>query len=150
MVSGRPPTTPRLWPPEKHPMKTLPKLGTTLEQSFTVEAKDLIDFANDGMPAVLCTPALVGFLETTARQVLLSFLDSNESTVGTDIELQHCAPTPPGERVVCRARVIGVEGPKITLQLEARDEHELIARGMHTRHVIQVERFRRVVQRKTK
>ena len=130
-------------------MKGRIRIGTTGEQVFVVEAQHLIDFADAGMPAVLGTPALVGFLEKTARKALVAFLDANENTVGTEIELQHLAPTPRGEMVTCRARVISVEGARITLQLEARDAHELIARGIHTRHVIQAERFSRMVQRKT-
>jgi predicted thioesterase len=130
-------------------MKTPPNIGAAFEQTFVVEQPHLIDFAGDSLPAVLCTPALVGFLENTARRALMPFLDPTEQTVGTEIELRHLAPTPLGETVTCRARVIGVEGSRITLQVEARDEHELIARGLHTRHVILVERFARVVQRKT-
>jgi hypothetical protein len=35
-------------------MKTPPKVGTTGEQRFVVEAKHAIDFGSGGMPAVLC------------------------------------------------------------------------------------------------
>jgi predicted thioesterase len=130
-------------------MKSPPCVGTTCDQCFAVQQQHLITFASEGMPAVLSTPALVAFLENTARQALLPFLDPNENTVGVEIELHHLAPTPPGQTVTCKARVVRVEGPRITFQLEARDEHELVARGLHVRHVIDLDRFARVVQRKT-
>jgi predicted thioesterase len=44
-----------------------PKIGTAGQLQFIVEQKHCIDFAADGMPAVLSTPNLIGLLERTAR-----------------------------------------------------------------------------------
>ena len=129
-------------------MKKPPKMGTAGELQFLVEQKHVIDFASDGMPAVLSTPNLIGLLERTAREVLTPFLEPDERSVGSEIELRHFAPTPLGQRITCTARVIVAEGREITFQIEARDEQELIARGLHKRAVIRVESFARRVQRK--
>src|SRR5262245_53718967 len=85
-------------------MKASPKVGTTGEHRFVVEPKHAIDFADGQMPAVLSTPWLIWFLEHAARQAVLPFLESGESTVGTHVEVQHLAPTPLGETVSCQAR----------------------------------------------
>lgn len=130
-------------------MKKRPAIGTTAELQFTVEPRHTIDFADGGMPAVLSTPALVGLLEQTARELMQPLLEPDERTVGTEIELRHLAPTPPGHAVTCTARVIHVEGVLTTFQVEARDEHELIARGLHQRAVIRVDRFAQRVARKS-
>jgi len=129
-------------------MKSLPKIGTTGELQFVVEPKHAIDFAADGMPAVLSTPNLIGLLERTARQALQPFLDSDERSVGVEIELKHFAATPVGQKVTCIARVIHGEGTQVGFQIEARDAHELIARGLHKRAVIRVDSFAKRVQRK--
>ncbi|HVC96238.1 MAG TPA: thioesterase family protein [Pirellulales bacterium] len=129
-------------------MRASPKVGTTGEQRFVVESKHAIDFADDRMPSVLSTPWLIWFLEHAAREAVVPLLESGESTVGVQIEVRHSAPTPPGQTVTCLARVIRAEGPLITFQLEARDEQELIARGLHQLRVIQIERFARRVSRK--
>jgi fluoroacetyl-CoA thioesterase len=129
-------------------MKGSPRVGTTGEQRFVVEARHAIDFTEGGMPAVLATPWLVGFLEHAARQALAPFLEPGESTVGTYVEVRHTAPTPVGQAVTCRARVVQAEGTTIAFQLEAHDAHELIARGIHRRQVIRVDRFARRVGRK--
>jgi len=129
-------------------MISKPPLGSTTERSFRVEAEHLIDFTQNQMPAVLCTPALIGFLERTARAALEPHLEAGESSVGIEIEISHLAPTPPGQTVRCLARVIHVEGPRINFQVEARDEQELIARGLHKRQIIRIERFAQALRRK--
>jgi predicted thioesterase len=129
-------------------MKSRPKVGTAGELRFTVAPEHVIDFATDGMPAVLSTPRLIGLLERTAREALQPFLESSERTVGIEIEIRHLAPTPLGAKVTCLARVVATEGSSVTFHVEARDEHELIARGLHKRGVVRVESFAKRVARK--
>ena len=130
-------------------MKSLPRIGATRDWDFVVEQKHVIDFATDGMPAVLSTPILLGQLERTARELLAPLLDADERTVGAEVELRHFAPTPLGQRVTCTARVIAVERREVTFQIEARDQVEIVARGLHKRAVIRVESFARRVQGKS-
>jgi len=101
------------------------------------------------MPAVLSTPSLLGLIERTARESLQPFLEPDEQTVGIEIELRHFAPTPLGARVSITTRVIYVEGRKVSFQVEARDEQELVARGLHQRAVIRVDSFARRLERKS-
>src|SRR6266850_2621609 len=122
-------------------MTSNPRIGTVGELQFVVEQKYCIDFATDGMPAVLSTPNMIGLLERTARESLQPFLEADERTVGTEIELRHVAPTPFGARVTLTTRVIHADGTLVTFQIEARDEHEVVARGVHKRAVVRVESF---------
>jgi predicted thioesterase len=129
-------------------MNSVPKVGLTGELQFVVEAKHAIEFAEGGMPAVLSTPSLIGLIERTARQALAPLLDANERTVGMEIDLRHLAPTPVGAAVTLTTRVIRAEGREVTFAVEARDGHEIIARGVHKRAVIRVESFARRVAAK--
>ena len=131
-------------------MKSIPKVGTTGEHTFVVAAEHAITFATDGMPAVLSTPILIGLIERTARESLQPFLDADERTVGAEIELRHLAPAPLGARVTILTRVIHAAGKLVDFQVEARDEYELLARGVHKRGVIRTESFARRVLAKTK
>jgi fluoroacetyl-CoA thioesterase len=124
------------------------KIGTTGERRFVVEPKHMIDFAEGGMPAILCTPWLVWFLEHAAREAVLPFLEEGESTVGSHVDVDHLAATPVGQAVTCVARVVHIEGKVIAFKLEANDEIERIARGFHRLQVIQVERLARRVDAK--
>jgi fluoroacetyl-CoA thioesterase len=131
-------------------MKSRPKPGTTGELTFKVAQEHVIDFATDGMPAVLATPRLIALLERTAREALYPFLEAGERSVGMEIEIRHLAPTPLGATVTCLARLISTEGSSATFHVEARDEHEVIARGIHKRGIIRVESFAKRVARKAK
>jgi fluoroacetyl-CoA thioesterase len=129
-------------------MKTTPRPGTSGEERVTVDETNRISFADDRMPAVLATPWLVAHLEYAARKAIAPCLDDDERSVGTFIEVEHLAPVPEGFTVVCRARVIHTDGRVITFQVDAHDGIELVARGLHRRRVINVDRFARRVARK--
>ena len=129
-------------------MKSRPKIGTVGEFEFIVAQEHVIDFASGGMPAVLSTPRLIGLIERTARESLYPFLEDDERTVGVEIEVRHLAPTPLGEQVTITTRVIHTEAKLVDFQFEVRDQHEVIARGLHKRAVITVESFARRVARK--
>lgn len=131
-------------------VKDVVKIGTVGEERFVVTENHMIDFAHDGMPEILCTPWLIWFLEHAARKAVLPLLEPGESTVGVIINVEHTAPTPLGAQVVCRARVVYADGPLISFQFEAHDEHEKIAGGSHKLRVIQAARLARRVQEKTR
>jgi fluoroacetyl-CoA thioesterase len=130
-------------------MKAAPKIGTIGETMFLVEARHCIEFATDGMPAVLSTPQLIGILERTARHAIAPFLEADERSVGVEIELRHLAPTPLGAKVTATARVTGTTGRFVDFQIEARDEQELIVRGVHRRAVVRVSSLVQRLQAKT-
>jgi predicted thioesterase len=118
------------------------------EERVTVGESNRISFADARMPAVLATPWLVAHLEYAARNAIAPCLEDHERSVGTFVEIEHLAPVPEGFTVVCRARVIHVDGPVVTFQVEAHDDTEVVARGLHRRRVIDVDRFARRVARK--
>ena len=130
-------------------MKSRPSIGTPGQLTFTVGAEHVIDFASDGMPAVLSTPKLIGLIERTARESLYPFIETDERSVGVELDLRHLAPTPLGATVTCTTRVIQAEGNQVTFQVEARDTHEAIARGLHKRAIIRVSSFARRVAAKS-
>lgn len=129
-------------------MKSVPRIGMSAEERITVGPANRIVFADDLMPAVLATPWLVAHLEYAARNAIAPCLEEFERSVGTSVDVEHLAPSPEGFTVVCKARVIHVEGPSVTFQVEAHDGVEVVARGLHKRRVIDARRFARRVERK--
>ncbi len=122
--------------------------GLAAEERLIVGPANRITFADGRMPPVLATPWLVAHLEYAARAAIARCLTADERSVGTYVAVEHLAPVPEGVEVVCKARVILVDGPIVTFQVEAHDGRELVARGLHRRRVIDVDRFARRVARK--
>lgn len=122
-------------------MKNRPKIGTAGQATFVVTQQYAIDVLNDPQLAVLSTPSLIWFLEQAARHALAPLLEPNETTVGTQVDVQHLAATPLDFTVTCEARVIQVDGPIVTFQIHATDGQDTIARGVHQRRVVLIDRF---------
>ena len=70
--------------------------------------------------------------------------------VATELEITEIADRemklPGGQTIHCTARVMAVDGSKISFQIEARDQHEVIVRGLHKRAVIRTESFTKRVK----
>ena len=98
--------------------------------------------------AALATPALVGLFEQAAMRALDGLLAEGEGSVGSFVEITHLAPTPAGAEVTVRARLTEVDGRQAWFDLEAEDEHEQVARGRHSRVVVEWARFERLLSRK--
>lgn len=122
--------------------------GATGEARHRVVTENLVSFRKPAAPPVLATPWLLYVMETAAYNALLPHLDTGEASVGVGFEFQHLAPTPAGDTVVATAEVTAVDGNRVTLDFQARDSRELIARGKHVRAVIQVDRFRQRLKEK--
>lgn len=129
-------------------MRERPRTGMSAERTVRVDESNRITFADERMPAILATPWLIAYLEYTARDCIAGYLEPHERSVGTYIEVEHLAPVPEGIDVVCRVKVVRVDGEEVTFRLEARDAQEPVARGLHRRRVIDADRMRRRVQRK--
>lgn len=130
-------------------MKSRPRIGEVGEQHIPTDMTHAVEFHGDGMPAVVSTPNIVQFLERTARQTLAPHLDADERSVGVELDIKHLAPTPVGQTIHCRAQLIAAEGRQFTFQIEARDDHEVIVRGLHKRAVIRTGNFARKVREKS-
>ncbi len=100
-------------------------------------AKGLVE---DGLP-VFATPCLVGLMELAACNALHPHLRPEETSVGTGLDFTHTSATPEGMTVRARAEVTEVEGRFITFRVEAFDDEGPIGSGVHTRFVVDSERF---------
>ncbi len=118
------------------------------EQGFRVQHADLIDFMGPGVPGVLATARMMWHMEHAARNAVLQFMEDDEDTVGIDMQVDHTAPTPIGMEVVCKARIIQVDGRKLSFEIEAHDEKEQIGRCSHHRFVVSKSRFAETIKRK--
>ena len=123
-------------------------VGSRREQAWIVERNHLASAFGSGLVDVLATPVLVGFCEECARRLVDPALAPGQSTVGASIALEHVAATPPGMTVTVHAELTGVDGRRLTFQIEARDDIEVVGRATHVRYVIDTARFEARVAQK--
>jgi len=101
------------------------------------------------MPRVFATGFMVGFIEWACIRALVPYLDwPRQQTVGTHINVSHIAATPVGMSVSARVRLIEVDGKRLSFEVEASDEIDVIGRGTHERFIIDFDRFNQRVQQK--
>ena len=115
--------------------------GMTGEVTRTVTEDLTAHHMDNAGVKVLATPILVMLIEQAAIRAIQSGLGNGESSVGTRVDVRHLAATPVGMQVTARARLVAVDGRKLTYEVEAHDEQEPVARGTHERFVGDTQRF---------
>lgn len=119
-------------------------LGLTNQIIITVMETDTARAAGgERLPQVFSTPRLVSFLERTAHESIIPFLEEGQSSVGTIVNIRHLAATPVGMQIRFHSELVAIEGRKLTFKVEAWDEVEQIADGEHERFIIDETRFNR-------
>jgi fluoroacetyl-CoA thioesterase len=118
-------------------MKQSLQPGMSKTVKITVGLDRTIDFMGEE-GRVYATPMLVRDIEQTCRGLLLEHADPGEDSVGMDIALRHQAPTLLGMTVEITAKVMAVEGRKVSFEVTAKDELEPISGGTHARFVVDV------------
>jgi len=120
-------------------MKDTLKQGLTTTRRVDVDRARTIDFmGEDGR--VYSTPALIEDIEVTCRNLALEHLDPGEDTVGTRVELDHMAATLEGMWVDITATITALDGRAVTFNIAVRDAVDDVARGIHNRFVVDVEK----------
>jgi predicted thioesterase len=91
---------------------------------------------------------MIMWMEITCREAVLPHLEAGQDTVGTKVNVEHLSATPVGDRVTYKAVVKEMDGRRLTFEVEARDDREVVGRGTHERFIIDVERFARGLKKK--
>jgi predicted thioesterase len=120
-------------------MTIAPGLEANLERTVTEE--DTARAQGSGDVEVIGTPVIVALCEAVAVKALEGALGENETSVGVFIEIQHTAATPPGNFLVVHAKLMEVEGNKLTFAISASDRGGSVAHGRHQRVIVDRNRF---------
>lgn len=114
-----------------------------------VVTKDVTAAAiGSGMVDVFATPMMISLMENTCAKSVASHLQADESTVGTHINVSHCAATPIGMKVYCESELIEIDRRKLTFKVTAYDERGLIGEGLHERFIIDSKKFQAKINSK--
>lgn len=117
-----------------------------LEQTVTDEL--CADRIGSGLVKVFATPMMIALIERTCNESVTPLLDPGQGTVGTRIDVSHCAATPVGMRVWCDSELTEVDRRRLVFSVRAYDQCGLIGEGTHERFIIDSDRFQQKANEK--
>lgn len=135
-------------------MRPILRPGMVETLSFEVPREKTVPFLYpeapefQAIPEVFATGYMVGLMEWCCVRSLAPALEAGEGSLGTAINVNHAAATPPGSHVTVTATIEQVDGRSITWRVVARDEIDVIGEGTIGRTMVRWERFNQKVAEK--
>ncbi len=118
-----------------------------LKEGLTAQSTTIVTDANtaatlgSGDLAVFATPAMIALMENAAMKAVAEALPEGSTTVGTEMNATHIKASGMGAEITATAVVTAVEGRKIVLNVGARDAQGMIGESVHTRFIVDREKF---------
>lgn len=123
------------------------KTGAKGHKETTVTEDDTAKKIGSGLLDVFSTPSLVALMESTAQSSISDVLPCGYGTVGIEMNVKHIKATPVGMKVRCESVLTEVDRRKLTFKIEAYDEAGKIGEAVHSRFVIENEKFLKKISR---
>ena len=106
-----------------------------------VSENDLAVNVGSASLPVFATPTMIMLMEKAACNCLADFLEGDETTVGTEMNVKHVSATPCGMNVTAEAVLTEMNGREFTFRVKASDEAGVIGEGLHKRFLVYGENF---------
>jgi len=116
-------------------------LGTRGEAETTVEFRNTLTAWKEHLPPVYATPNMIGLMEAAAYYALEPFLEGDEVSVGTAINIVHRAPAVAGMKIKTEATLESFDGRFYTFKVSAHNGHEVIGYGTIKRAIVSKSKF---------
>ncbi|RZT35490.1 thioesterase family protein [Cupriavidus agavae] len=123
------------------------ELGARCTRTLAIDRARTIDFLGDDL-RIYATPELVRDIEQTCLDFLQGHVAPGQSSVGTEVSVEHAGATPLGGELRIEVEVIAVEGRSVTFRVAAHDDVETVCTGTHRRFVVDIERLKSRVRKK--
>jgi predicted thioesterase len=108
-------------------------------QQFEIDTSRTIEFMGDDL-RVYGTPYMVRDIEETSRLLIQGHLDDGEETVGVHVSVDHLGASLMGMTATVKAKIVDVDGQRVTLEVEVHDGMDLVGKAKHVRFVIDRDR----------
>ena len=115
--------------------------GLKYESRLIVSECNTASALGSGDMDVLATPAMVALMENAAMMAVADHLPEGSTTVDVEISTSHLKASAIGANVVAQACLEEVDGRRLKFSLKAWDDAGVIGEGVHTRFIVDRERF---------
>lgn len=97
---------------------------------------------------VFATPSMIALMEECAYKSVKVFLEDNQGTVGTLMNVKHVSASPLDMKITAESELIEIDKKRLVFTVKAYDELGLIGEGVHERFIIDNDRFMNKVNTK--
>ncbi|MCM1314052.1 MAG: thioesterase family protein [Muribaculaceae bacterium] len=108
---------------------------------ITISENELAVNVGSGSLNVFATPCMAALMEKSACDCLSDYMEDDETTVGTELNIKHVSATPVGMKVTAEAVLTEINGREFIFSVKAYDETGLIGEGTHKRFLVKSEKF---------
>ena len=118
------------------------EINKEFNKTYLVQENNTAKNMGSGDLDVLATPSLVAFMENSAKEYLNTFLPEELGSVGSNININHIAPTLVGKEITVQGKITEIIKEKIiNFSLEAYEQDKKIGDATYTRVIINNEKF---------
>ena len=118
------------------------EINKEFKKTYLVQENNTAISMGSGDLEVFATPSLVAFMENAAKEYLNTFLPEELGSVGSNININHIAPTLVGKEITVQGKITEIIKEKIIIfSLEAYEQDKKIGDASHTRVIINNEKF---------
>lgn len=115
--------------------------GISGNAELMVSDRELAVNVGSGSLEVFSTPFMVALMEKAACNCLSEYLENDETTVGTEINVKHISATPKSMKVTAEATLTEINGREFIFKVKTYDETGLIGEGTHRRFLVNGTKF---------
>ncbi|EWM53732.1 thioesterase family protein [Ruminococcus flavefaciens] len=116
-------------------------IGLTGTSELTVSENELAKNVGSGSLEVFATPVMIMLMEKAACSCITEYLEGDETTVGTEMNVKHTSATPKNMKVCAEAELLEVNGRELIFSVKAYDEAGDIGSGIHKRFLVYGDKF---------
>lgn len=119
------------------------KLSTGIigKACINVTEKELAANVGSGSLEVFATPVMVMLMEKAACNCTAEYMEADETTVGTELNVKHLSASPIGADIRAEAELTEINGRELVFCVRAYDDCGLIGEGVHKRFLVFGGRF---------
>lgn len=121
-------------------MKEL-EVGMKHKIEYKVAMSDSASAIGSGLLEVYSTPAMIALMEKCSMELVQSYLESGQGTVGISVNIKHLKATKIGEIVSAEAELLEIDGKRFRFKLNVSEGQTLIGTGEHERFTIDENKF---------
>lgn len=114
-----------------------------LSRSFTINVKpeDTALSVGSGSLEVFATPSMIALMEKASLEAVNEYIPDSYTSVGIRLEVNHFKASKIGSEIRFESCLIKTDDKKLTFEVKASENNEIIGKGTHDRFIVEKEKF---------